>query len=73
MDPRGRLSMDDVRNRTASLLHIIGPRSATPRDAVILMANAAWDASAALRQFRDDTRPGLQPAMARIQNLPSEG
>ncbi|KAI4285110.1 MAG: hypothetical protein L6R38_000907 [Xanthoria sp. 2 TBL-2021] len=59
-DPRSRPSMDEVRNRIATLLGIVGPHGLPARDAVILLAQAGWDAIVALRQFINNTRPQLQ-------------
>lgn len=70
---RGRPSMNDVRNRLATLLGIVGPRGLPARDAAILLAQARWDATVALRQFINNTRPQLQQEVGRVRNPPSEG
>ncbi|KAI4280508.1 MAG: hypothetical protein L6R38_004397 [Xanthoria sp. 2 TBL-2021] len=64
--------MDEVRNRLATLLGIVGPRGLPARDAAILLAQAQWDATTALRQFINNTRPQLQQEVRRVRNPPSE-
>ena len=64
--------MDEVRNRVATLLGLVGPRGLAARDAVILLAQARWDITFALRQYIENVRPQIQQEIERVQNPPQE-
>ncbi|KAL8856672.1 MAG: hypothetical protein Q9178_006739 [Gyalolechia marmorata] len=72
LDQRGRPTMDEVRNRVATLLGLLGPRGLAARDAVILLAQAGWDTTFALRQYIKNVRPQIQQEIERVQNPPQE-
>ncbi|KAL8785828.1 MAG: hypothetical protein Q9213_003135 [Squamulea squamosa] len=72
LDERGRPSMDEVRQRVATLLGLVGPRGLPARDAVILLAQAGWNATLALRQYIENIRPQIQQDIERVQNPPPE-
>ncbi|KAL8771549.1 MAG: hypothetical protein Q9209_002991 [Squamulea sp. 1 TL-2023] len=72
LDERGRPSMDEVRQRVATLLGLVGPRGLPARDAVILLAQAGWNATLALRQYIENVRPQIQQDIERVQNPPPD-
>ena len=59
--------MDEVRNRIANLLGILGSRGLRARDIVLLLAEAAWDATKALRQHMANVRPRMQQEVESVQ------
>ena len=68
-----RPSMDEVRNRVATLFGIVGPRGQPAREAVRFLAEAGWNPTTALRRFINITRPQIPRAVASVRDGPSKG
>ncbi|KAL8839456.1 MAG: hypothetical protein Q9176_004452 [Flavoplaca citrina] len=65
-----RPSMDEVRNRVATLFGIVGPRGQPAREAVRFLAEAGWNPTTALRRFINITRPQIPRAVASVRDGP---
>lgn len=65
--------MEDVINRIANVVNVVGPRGLPPREAVILLAQAGWNATMALRRYIEVfRRPDVAQEIERAQNPPPQ-
>ncbi|KAL8713752.1 MAG: hypothetical protein Q9220_002278 [cf. Caloplaca sp. 1 TL-2023] len=67
VDPRGRPSLEEIRTRIVQLLRLMGPRI-SPREGIMRLANANWNASLAVQGFIQDRRPQMERAVRRAEN-----
>lgn len=70
VNPQGRPSMDQVRERVVDVLRLVGSRL-TPRDAIILVLQAGLNAALAVRQYMQNRHPRMATAVAEARNPPS--
>ncbi|KAL8926730.1 MAG: hypothetical protein Q9208_002804 [Pyrenodesmia sp. 3 TL-2023] len=70
MDPSGRPSMDEVRQRAINILRLIGPRL-TPWEAIILLLQAGLNQALAVQQWMQLSHPRLARTVAEARDPPS--
>ncbi|KAL8818758.1 MAG: hypothetical protein Q9223_002684 [Gallowayella weberi] len=65
--------MDDVLNRIANVMNVVGPRGLPPRDAIMLLARAGWNSAMAIQQYIEVyRRPQVAQEIRKVLNPPPE-
>ncbi|KAI4142170.1 MAG: hypothetical protein L6R39_005064 [Caloplaca ligustica] len=72
LDPRGRPTIDQVRNMVVDILRLVGSGLAT-RDAIILLLQAGLNAALAVRQYLQHRHPRMAADIETARHPPSAG
>ncbi|KAL8997276.1 MAG: hypothetical protein Q9169_003418 [Polycauliona sp. 2 TL-2023] len=68
-----RPSMDEVRNRIANVLGVLGRRGLSARDVVIRLAEAGWDHTTVITQYAASRFPQMQQEVQNTQGITDDG